>query len=764
MRFWLAAIGCVQTLRAPRMKRLSAALLSLCCCAVAVLAADEPRPVYLDPAAPLDARVEDLLPRLTLEEKLGLVHADSKFSTAGVPRLGIPKLWISDGPHGVREEIGPHSWRPAGRTDDFATWLPVSIALAATWSPELAQAYGGVLAAEARARGKHILLGPGVNLQRTPLNGRTFEYLGEDPWLASRVAVGVIRGLQAGEVAACVKHFALNNQEHARGTINVEVDERPLRELYLAPFEAAVREAGVWSVMAAYNKFRGQHCGHHGYLLNDVLKGEWGFRGLVVSDWGSTHSTAEAARDGLDLEMGTRAPSYGDYFLAEPFRAGIERGEFPLALLEDKVRRNLRVRLATGALDGRAPGALNTRAHQALARQVAEEGMVLLKNSGALLPLDLAQVRRIAVIGDNAVRLQAHGGQSSEIKAFHEITPLAGLVERVDGRADVTFSLGVVAPKYRRLEAFDVTGAAEYAAAPDRRLDPAELVERAVAAARQADVAIIVAGLNHERHNDTESTDRLSLDLPYGQPELIARVAAANPRTVVVLVAGSPVAMDPWLEHVPAVVQAWYAGMEGGRALASVLFGDVNPSGKLPCTFPRRLVDTAAHASGLARHYPGEGGTVHYDEGLLVGYRWNDAKAVEPLFPFGFGLSYTSFELARLAVASGGEAGAVATVECAVTNTGPRAGAEVVQVYVEPVAPAVARPVRELKGFAKIAVPPGETRTVRIPLGPRAFSYYSPERRAWIAGAGEYRIVVGRSSRDLPLRASFQLTQPIETR
>jgi beta-glucosidase len=732
------------------------------CCCVSLRAADESRPRYLDPVVALDERVEDLLTRLTLEEKLGLIHADSKFSTAGVPRLGIPKLWTSDGPHGVREEISPHNWRPAGRTDDFSTWLPVSIALAATWNPELAFAYGGVIADEARARGKHIMLGPGVNIQRTPLNGRTFEYLGEDPWLSSRLAVATIRGLQAGDVAACVKHFALNNQEQARGTVNVEVDERALREIYLAPFEAAVREAGVWSVMGAYNKFRGQHCCHNGYLLNTVLKEEWGFRGLVMSDWGGTHSTAEAARDGLDLEMGTRG-SYEDYFLAAPFRAGIERGEFPLALLDDKVRRNLRVLLATKALDGRTPGSLNTRAHQTLARQVAEEGMVLLKNSGALLPLDLAKIRRIAVIGDNAVRLQAHGGQSSEIKAFYEIAPLAGLLAYVDGRADITFSLGVVAPKYRRMEAFDVTGAAEYAEMPDRKLDPAELIERAVAAAKQADVAIVVAGLNHERTNDTESADRLSLELPYGQPELIACVAEANPRTIVVLVAGSPVAMDPWLGKVPVVLQAWYAGMEGGNALAAILFGDVNPSGRLPCTFPRRLADSPAHVSGLSRHYPGENGTVHYDEGLLVGYRWNDAKQVEPLFPFGFGLSYTSFELAHLAILAGGATGEVATVECEVTNTGARAGAEVVQVYVEPVNPAVERPVRELKGFAKVLLQPGEKRAVRVPLGPRAFSYYSPERRAWLADAGEYRIVVGRSSRDLSLRGTFQLPAAIET-
>ncbi len=745
------------------MKSLPAVALAFLLCCPALRAQDAAKPRYLDPSVPLDERVEDILPRLTLEEKLGLIHADAKFSTAGVPRLGIPKMWMSDGPHGVREEISLDSWRPAGRTDDYVTWMPVSIALASTWSPELGVAYGGVIANEARQRNKHIMLGPGVNIQRTPLNGRTFEYLGEDPFLASRMAVGTIRGMQDGAVAACVKHLALNNQEVERGKVNVEVDERALREIYLAPFEAAVREAGVWSVMGAYNKFRGQYCCHNGYLLNTILKGEWGFRGLVMSDWGGTHSTGEAVRDGLDLEMGTRGP-YSNYYLADPFRAGLQDGTYPVALLDDKVRRNLRVLLSTQALDQRPAGSQNTRAHQAAARKVAEEGMVLLKNANAFLPLDLTKIKRIAVIGDNAVRLQAHGGQSSEIKAFYEITPLAGLLHYVDGRADIDFSLGVFAPQYRRLEAFDVTGAAEQAEAPDRQLDPAELADRAVAAAKLADVVIFVAGLNHERHNDTESSDRLSLELPYGQPELLARVAAANPRTVVVLVAGSPVAMDPWLEKVPAVLQAWYGGMEGGHVIASILFGDVNPSGRLPCTFPRQLADNPAHASGLARHYPGENGTVHYDEGLFVGYRWNDAKAVEPLFPFGFGLSYTTFDLGGLKIAAGGEAGALATVECEVTNTGARAGAEVVQLYVEPVNPAVVRPVRELKGFTKVQLQPGEKRTVRLTLNARAFSYYSPERKAWVADAGEYRIVVGRSSRDLPLRGSFRLEAAVETR
>ena len=742
------------------MKIFPALALSLLLGGPGLRAEEAAKPRYLDPAASVDERVEDLLPRLTQEEKLGLIHADSKFSTAGVPRLGIPKLWMSDGPHGVREEISPDNWRPAGRTDDFVTWMPVSIALAATWNPALAGAYGGVIADEARARNKHIMLGPGVNLQRTPLNGRTFEYLGEDPWLASRMVVASIRGLQAGAVAACVKHFALNNQETQRGRIEVEVDERTLRELYLPAFEAAVREGGALAVMGAYNKFRGQHCCHNACLLNQVLKQEWGFRGLVMSDWGGTHSTAEAARDGLDLEMGSRGP-YEKYYLAQPFREGIEYGEYPLALLDDKVRRNLHVLFATRAVDGRPAGSLNTHAHQATARKVAEEAMVLLKNSGALLPLDLTKIKRIAVIGDNAVRLQAHGGQSSEIKAFYEITPLAGLQQHVDGRADVTFSLGVLAPQYRRMEAFDVTGAAEFAEAPKRTLDPAELIERAVAAARQADVAIVVAGLNHERNQDTESTDRLALELPYGQPELIARVAAANPRTIVVLVAGSPVAMDPWLEQVPAVIQAWYAGMEGGNVLASVIFGDVNPSGKLPCTFPRRLTDSPAHAAGDPQQYPGVDGIVHYTEGLLVGYRWFDAKAIEPLFPFGYGLSYTTFAYANLRIASGGADGALATATCEITNTGRRAGAEVAQLYVHDDEASVPRPPQELKGFAKVALAPGETKTVSFPLGQRAFAYYATGPKAWVAEAGTFTIKVGASSRDLRLTGSFALPQTL---
>ncbi|HVS54606.1 MAG TPA: glycoside hydrolase family 3 N-terminal domain-containing protein, partial [Opitutaceae bacterium] len=436
------------------------------------LAAAEPRPPYLDPAAPLETRVEDLLGRLTLEEKISLLHGDSKFTTAAIPRLGIPRRWLSDGPHGVREDIGPDTWNAAGRTDDFATAMPCGLALAATWNPELAQAEGGVIGQEALARGKNIMLGPAVNIMRTPLCGRNFEYYGEDPYLVSRIAVGFIRGEQAQDVASCVKHFAANNQETQRGSINVEMDERTLREIYLPSFRAAVQEAGVWTIMGSYNQFRGEHCCHNDYLLNQVLKGEWGFRGLVMSDWAGVHDTRQAALNGLDLEMGTER-NYADFYLARAYLAGLQSGEFPMAGLDDKVRRNLRVMIATHVLDGRPAGSLNTKEHQATARRVAEEAMVLLKNDGGALPLDAKKIKSIAVIGENATRMQTHGGQSSEIKAFYEISPLDGIVRRVGREVTVTYAIG-----------YDAPAASARSTRPQNAAPPAaaaELADRAVA-------------------------------------------------------------------------------------------------------------------------------------------------------------------------------------------------------------------------------------------------------------------------------------------
>ena len=711
-------------------------------------AAAQEKPPYLDASKPVEERVEDLLKRMTLDEKLLLVHADSKFTTAAIPRLGIPQRWLSDGPHGVREDIGPHDWRPAGSTDDFATWLPVGVALAATWDPDLARAYGETIGQEALARGKHIMLGPAVNIHRTPLGGRNFEYFGEDPFLAARLAVPWVRGMQSQDVAACVKHYALNNQEWQRGTIDVDVDERVLREIYLPAFEAAVKEGGALTVMGAYNKFRGQHACHNEYLLDTVLKKEWGFSGLVMSDWGGTHDTREAALFGLDLEMGTNKP-YEEFYLANPFRKLLESGAVPMSVLDDKVRRNLRVMLETKAFGGRAPGSLNTPAHQATARQVAEEAIVLLKNDDGLLPLDTARIRSVAVIGENATRKHSHEGGSSEIKAFYEVTPLEGIVRRAGADVNVIHATGYVSGTGR---------AARSGQAP--KVDAAALLERAAAAAKQADVAIVVGGLNHDAFMDAEGVDRKDLALPGGQAELIHRVVEANPRTIVVLVSGGPVDMEPWLATTPAVVQAWYAGMEGGNALAAILFGDVNPSGRLPATFPKRLADSPAHALGA---YPGKDGTVRYEEGLLVGYRWFDAKGIEPLFAFGHGLSYTTFEYTNLKVERPRVApperatAPVAVVQADVKNTGSRAGAEVVQVYVRPVAPRLPRPPQELKGFARVTLQPGETKTVAVTLGADALAFYDPAKKAWAAEAGEYQVRVGSSSRLIRLEAPFTL-------
>jgi beta-glucosidase len=685
------------------------------------------------------------------------VHGNGKFRSGGVARLGLPALWTDDGPHGIREEVQPDSWEPAGRTDDYATALPTGIALAATWNAELAETYGRVLGEEARAREKHVLLGPALNIMRTPLCGRNYDYFGEDPWLAGRMTIGYVRGLQAEQTVACLKHFALNNQETNRGSIDVELDERTLREIYLPAFEAGVREGGALSVMGAYNKMRGQHACHNDYLLDQVLKREWGFSGAVISDWGGAHDTDEAVRYGLDLEMGTSKP-YDEYYLAGPFLAGLRGGRYPVSLLDDKVRRDLRMLYAAGAVDGRRPGSLNTPEHLAVARKIAQEGMVLLKNEPAVLPLDLAELKTIAVIGDNAVRRFAAGGNAAGVKALRETTALEGILARVAGKADVVFSQGYRQPVRRfgrRRDAAGVPTSELTASSPE---EARELADRAVETARKADAVVFVGGLTHQSFGDDEGVDRRDLSLFAGQDQLIARIAKANPRTVVVLITGAPIEMSAWLGEVPAVLEAWYGGSQAGDALASLLFGDASPSGKLPCTFPRRLSESPAHASGQARQFPGEDGKVYYDEGLLVGYRWNDTKHVEPLFPFGHGLSYTSFRYQGLrSVLAEPADGPSASLQLAVANTGRRAGAEIVQVYVRPLRPKVARPEKELKGFAKVALEPGESKTVTIELGPRAFAYYAPEAKGWRVDAGRYELLVGASSRDIRLTDSVSI-------
>lgn len=735
----------------PRICRVLGAAAALFLAVGAARAAEAPP--YLDPRQPLETRVQDLLNRLTLDEKIALIHGDSKFTTAAIPRLGIPRRWLSDGPHGVREDVGPDTWDPSGHTDDFSTGMPPLIALAATWNPDLGRAYGEVLGSEARKRNKEILLGPGVNIQRTPLGGRNFEFLGEDPWLASRLAVAFIQGVQSQGVAACVKHFAANNQETERNSIDVAMDERTLREIYLPAFEAAVKEGGVWALMGAYNQFRGQHCCENAYLLNHVLKEEWGFKGLVVSDWAGTHNTDEAVNNGLDLEMGTEPP-YANFYLAQPFLDGIRWGKYPVAILDEKVRRNLRVMFATKVFDAVRPeGSINTTAHQATARRVAEESMVLLKNEGGLLPFDRAQIHSIAVIGANATRLQSHSGGSTAIKAFYEVTPLEGILHEIGTTANVTFAQGY---SDVAMSAQNGKGPGDFASGPaaaERRRDE-DLRARAVAAAHAADVVVIVGGLNHDKFFDAEGSDRKNLELPYGQAELIRQVVAANPRTAVVLLSGGAVDMDPWLGQVPAVLQAWYGGMEGGNALGRVLFGEVNPSGKLPCTFPERLSDSPAHALGA---YPGQNGKETYAEGLLVGYRWYDTRHIEPRFPFGFGLSYTTFAYGPLRIEGDPAGGGAYTAKVTLTNSGPRDGAETIQLYVRERHPSVIRPEKELKEFRKVLLRAGETQTIALPLPRSAFAHYDPARAAWVADQGDYEILAGGSSRSLPATAPLRL-------
>jgi beta-glucosidase len=710
--------------------------------AASILGAEN-QPRYLDASQPVETRVDDLLSRMTLEEKISIVHADSKFSTAAVPRLGIPRRWVDDGPHGVREDVGPYSWNAVGGTNDFATWLPVLSALGSTWNTDLAAAYGDVIGSEARARDKDVMLAPIVDIARTPLCGRIYEYLGEDPFLNARLGVNYVEGLQSNGVAACIKHFAGNNQECGRETINMDMDDRTLREIYLPPFEAAVKEAHVWSVMGAYSKFRGENCAYNDYLINHLLKGEWQFPGFVMSDWGGTHGTAEAVRGGLDVEMGTLVGSeepsaYSKFFLAQPFLDGIRLGEYPVSLLDDKVRRSLRVMIATGVLDPRPAGSLNTPEHQAVARRIAEESMVLLKNKNHALPLNLSGIKSVAVIGENAVRHNANGFFGAGVKTPFEITPLDGIKQLVGDKAGVTYSAG-------------------YA----KNGGGSNLVAEAVAAAKNADVAIVVAGLSHIRSQDDEGVDRVSLSLPYGQDELIRQVAQANPRTIVVLVSGPAIELGPWLAQVPAVLQAHYSGMEGGRALANILFGEVNPSGKLTVTYPRQLSDSPAHALGT---YPGTNGTLFYKEGLLVGYRWFDAKKIEPAFPFGYGLSYTTFKYSDLKLVPADGTNEIVTAQFEIKNTGKVAGAEVAQLYVHEKNPSVMRPEKELKGFKKVFLKPGETQTVTIPLDQRAFAFYDPAKTGWVAETGDYQIEIGSSSRDVRLKEHFHLGQTVVTK
>ena len=733
-------------------------------------------PIYLDESKPVEQRIDDALKRMTLDEKIAVIHAQSKFSSPGVKRLGFPDLWTDDGPHGVRPDVLWDEWVQAGQTNDSCVAFPALTCLAATWNPAMARLYGESLGEEALYRKKSVILGPGVNIFRTPLGGRNFEYMGEDPYLASRMVVPYVQGLQSKGVAACVKHYCLNNDEEYRHQVNVIVSDRALHEIYLPAFKAAVQEGGAWSIMGAYNLYQNQHNCHNTTLLNKILKQDWGFDGVVISDWGGCHDTDEAVKNGLDLEFGTwtdgltmgKTNAYDSYHMAEAYKQAIKSGKYTTKELDEKVRRVLRLFYRTTMQREKPFGFLCSENHYEAALKIAQEGIVLLKNEGIksqeatpLLPLDLTKMKRILVVGENAIKMMTVGGGSSSLKVQREILPLDALQARIAG---LEYARGYVGDTIQSFDGVSV-GRSLYETRSQE-----ELTAEAVEKARKADVVIFFGGLNKAGYQDSEGHDRQQYGLPYGQDELIEAIVKVNPRLVYVNISGNCVAM-PWLDKVPAVVQGWFIGSEAGEAIASVLCGDVNPSGKLPFTWYASLDQCGAHALNT---YPGtwrEGHQIideEYKEGLFVGYRWIDRLALEakgkaakqkavPLFPFGYGLSYTTFQYGKVSADKKTmTAKDQITFTVPVTNTGNRAGAETVQLYIRDVKSSVERPVKELKAFQKVFLQPGETQQVNLTIDKSALSFYDDNTAVWTVEPGDFEGLVGPSSGQIAGRYPFK--------
>lgn len=718
-------------------------------------------PVYLDDSKPIEDRIEDALSRITVEEKVALIHAQSKFSSPGVARLGIPEFWMTDGPHGIRPEVLWDEWNQAGWTNDSCVAFPALTCLAATWNPEAALLYGQSIGEEARYRNKTVLLGPGVNIYRTPLNGRNFEYMGEDPYLASQMVVPYVKGVQQNGVAACVKHYALNNQEINRHTTNVIVDDRALYEIYLPTFKAAVQKGKAWAIMGSYNLYKNQHNCHNRYLLNDILKGEWGFDGVVVSDWGGVHNTEEAIYNGMDMEFGSwtnglskgMGNAYDNYYLAHPYLKQIKEGKIGTKELDDKVRRILRLAFRTTMNRNRPYGVMLSEEHIAAARKIGEEGIVLLQNKKNILPIDLNRTKKIAVIGENALKMMTVGGGSSSLKVQYECSPLDGIKRRMGDGIEISYARGYVGDTGGQFD-----GVSSGQNLKDDR-SARQLIEEAVRIAQSADYVIFIGGLNKSGHQDCEDTDRKGLELPYKQDKVIGALAKVNKNLIVVNISGNAVAM-PWISEVPAVIQAWYLGTEAGNAIASVLVGDVNPSGKLPFTFPEKLEDVGAHQLG---DYPGrqrEDGIFDekYNESIFVGYRWTDKQKIRPLFPFGHGLSYTTFAYGKATVNKKVmkiDEQIVITVP--ITNTGKRIGSEIVQLYISDLKSSLPRPVKELKGFSKIQLAPGETQEVTFLIDKQALSFFNDSRHEWVAEPGKFEAQIAASATDIKSKVTFEL-------
>ena len=726
-------------------------------------------PIYLDQTKSEEQRIDDAISRMTLAEKIRIIHAQSKFSSAGVPRLGFPDFWTDDGPHGVRPDVLWDEWEQAGQTNDSCVAFPALTCLAASWNPQMSRIYGEALGEEALYRGKDMILGPGVNINRTPLNGRNFEYMGEDPFLASVMVVPYIQGLQSKGVAACVKHYCLNNDEEYRHQVNVIVSDRALHEIYLPAFKAAVEKGKTWGIMGSYNLYKNEHNCHNQWTLNKILKGDWKYDGVVVSDWGGAHDLEQSVKNGLDIEFGTwtdgltmgATNAYDNYYLSLPYMRAIQEGKFTQKELNDKVRRVLRLFYRTTMNPNRPHGFLCSESHYAAARQIAEEGIVLLQNKNNVLPINTQKAKRVLVVGENAIKMMTVGGGSSSLKVQREISPLEGLKARLakDG-IDVDYARGYVG---------DVTGNYNGVTTGQNLNDnrsEAELIAEAIEKAKTADYVIMFGGLNKSDFQDCEGHDRKQFELPYNQDKLIEALAKANKNFVYVNISGNAVAM-PWKEKVAGIVQGWFIGSESGEALASILTGDANPCGKLPFTWVNSLNEVGAHALNT---YPGtwrkEGGTntkgniidEEYKEGIYVGYRWTDKERIKPTFAFGHGQSYTQFAISNLR-SDKSELTQDDTIAFTVNvkNIGKRAGSEVVQLYIHDVKSSVDRPKKELKGFQKVYLQPGENKDVTITINKEALSFYDESSSSWKAEAGKFEALVGNSSDNLKLKKVFEL-------
>lgn len=684
----------------------------------------------------IEKRIQQLIKKMTLNEKVGLLHANSKFYVSGIKRLGIPEWSLSDGPHGVRAEINRDNWKYAGWTNDSSTCFPPGTAMAATWNLDLTSMRGHVLGEEARFRKKDILLGPGINIIRSPLCGRNFEYLSEDPYLISQLAVSYIRALQTKDVATSVKHYLANNQEENRFTIDTYMSERALREIYLPGFKAAIVDGDALTVMGAYNKFRGDWCTENFYLGRTILREELKFKGVYMTDWNAAHSTEKAALAGLDLEMGTVVGNYNDYYFADSLIKAVQEGRLNESLVDEKVGNVLRVMFKTKVFDpkNREKGSLNTKEHQQIAYRSAVEAIVLLKNEKELLPLNMSGLNSVAIIGDNATRTHCGGGLSSEIKSLYEVTPLEAIKQKFGNSLKINLAQG-----YKKQSSF-VEGSNQGQLNSDT-IDW-KLIDEAVSQAKRSDVAIIFAGLNHDF--DSESFDRIHMRLPYGQEQLIQEVTKVNPKTIVVIIAGSPLELSGISYCVPAIVWAWYGGMEAGNAVCDVLSGKEFPSGKLPFTLPVTLNQSPAHALGS---YPGRGLKTVYEEDILVGYRWFDSKGIQPLFPFGYGLSYTTFSIENtLTNKRVYNKNDEIIVTLTLKNNGRKAGAEVVQLYSSQPVCSVIRPAKELKAFQKVFLNAGEQKEVSLKVMVQDLAFFSEKANAWVVEPGEFLLHIGTSS------------------